>query len=76
MIALVRFVMARSNSAGSILKSSGRISMNTGLAPSLEIAPAVAKKVKGTVTTSSPAFTPKAISASNSASLPEATPTP
>ena len=74
-IALVRLVMTRSSNVGSILKSSGRISMKTGLAPRREIAPAVAKKVNGTVTTSSPALTPNAINASSKASLPEATPT-
>lgn len=39
---------------GSTVKVSGRISANTGIPPAFTMAPAVAKKVKGDVMTSSP----------------------
>ena len=51
------------------------MSTNTGFAPRREMEPAVAKNVYGTVTTSSPAPTPQAMSANKIASVPEATPT-
>ena len=75
MIALVRVVTFPSIWLGSMLKVSGRMSTKTGLAPSLEMDPTVAKNVKGTVITSSPDPTPSAINANKSASLPDATPT-
>ena len=50
------------------------MSTKTGLAPRREMAPAVAKKVNGTVMTSSPDLTPDAINAKSSASLPDAQP--
>src|SRR4029078_6412412 len=57
-----------------MLNESDSMSMKTGLAPRREMAQAVAKKVDGTVMTSSPALTPDAINAKSSASLPEAQP--
>ena len=50
------------------------MSAKTGTAPSRVTAEAVAKKVKGEVTTSSPGPTSRAMSESRSASDPEATP--
>ena len=52
----------------------GSMSTNTGLAPTLWIVPAVAKKVNGVVMTSSPGPTSSALSASSSASVPLAQP--
>jgi len=52
------------------------MSQNTGRAPLRAIVPAVAKNVNGEVITSSPAPIPKAIKASNNASVPEETPMP
>ena len=52
----------------------GSISANTGLAPRRTTAPAVAKKLYGVVTTSSPGPTSRAIRARISASVPEAQP--
>src|SRR5262245_18706554 len=75
MIALVRLVIAASTAAGSILKVAGSISTKTGFARSRQTASAVAKKVKGDVITSSPGWMRSAISASRSASDPEAQPT-
>ena len=51
------------------------MSANTGFAPSRHTALAVAKNVKLGTITSSPGPTPSAISASSSASLPDAQPT-
>ena len=73
MIALVRAVMAASSFETSILAVSSSTSTNTALAPSSTIISAVAMKVNGVVMTSSPGFTPSAISAISSASVPEAT---
>jgi hypothetical protein len=50
-------------------------STNSGRAPTLTMAETVEKKVNGVVMTASPGPTPSAISASKSASLPDATPT-
>ncbi len=50
------------------------MSQKTGLALSLAIAPAVAKKVKGVVMTASPSPTSRAIRETISASDPEETP--
>jgi hypothetical protein len=62
--------------AGEMLNVGESMSQNTGRAPVRAIVPAVAKNVKGDVTTSSPAHISSAISASNSASVPEETPIP
>lgn len=51
------------------------MSTKTGIAPTLQMAPAVAKKVKGDVITSSPGLMSAAIKAAISASDPEETPT-
>jgi hypothetical protein len=74
MIAFVRGVIARSIAAGAIVKVSGSMSTNTGVAPAYTIAAAVATKVNGTVITSSPAPMPAASSARCSALVPEFTP--
>ncbi|AOB37177.1 Uncharacterised protein [Bordetella holmesii] len=73
MMALVRGVMRDSISATLMLHVSGSTSTKTGTAPSKAITSAVATKVKDVVMTSSPAFTPRAISAMSRASVPEAT---
>ena len=52
------------------------MSTNTGTAPIRWMQPPVAKKVYGVVMISSPGWTPRAISETNSASVPEVTPTP
>ena len=52
------------------------MSVKTGLAPVLQIAPAVAKKVKGGIITSSPGPISAAHKASKRASLPELQLTP
>ena len=75
MMALVRGVTAASILAGSMLKVSGSMSTKTGLAPRRWMTPAVAKKVKGEVMTSSPGPTSRAIRAMSRASVPEETPT-
>ena len=75
MIAFVAVDSLYSTSAGSRLNVSGRISANTGFAPSRHTALAVAKNVKLGTITSSPGPTPSANSASKIASLPEAQPT-
>ncbi len=49
-------------------------STNTGVAPAITIAPAVATKLLGTVMTSSPGPTPRARRAKKSASVPELSP--
>ncbi len=74
MTARVLGVMADSNFAGSKLYVTGSMSTNTGRAPRRAIEPAVATKVNGVVTTSSPGPTPYAIRARSSASEPEAQP--
>ena len=76
MMALVRLGTARSIRPGSMLKVEASISTNTGLAPTLAMAPAVAKNVYGVVTTSSPGPISSAIREMSRASLPEDTPTP
>ena len=57
-----------------MLNVSGSMSTNTGVAPTLWIVPAVAKKVNGVVITSSPRPMSSARSASSSASVPLAQP--
>ena len=74
MIALVAVVILPITSAGLRLNVSGSTSTNTGLAPSRQTAPAVAKNVKLGRITSSPGPMPSTISASSSASLPDAQP--
>ncbi len=56
-----------------MLQVSGSMSTNTGVAPSSTMVSAVAAKVNGVVTTSSPGFRPSAISEISSASVPLAT---
>jgi hypothetical protein len=73
--ALVRGVTAAATAAGDTLNVAGSMSTNTGVAPTLWMVPAVAKKVNGVVTTSSPRPTSSARSASSSASVPFAQPT-
>ncbi|MNR09571.1 hypothetical protein D3C85_1257780 [compost metagenome] len=73
MMALVRGVILASISETLILQVSGSTSTNTGTAPSSTMTSAVATNVNEVVMTSSPAFTPSAISAISSASVPEAT---
>jgi hypothetical protein len=51
------------------------MSAKTGRAPARQTVLAVAKKLNGVVTTSSPAPVSRAISASSSASVPDAQPT-
>src|SRR6185295_3709098 len=75
MMALVLVVIAAAVCAGSRLKVTGSMSTKTGRAPRRATAPAVAKKEKVDVTTSSPALTSSAISASSSASVPDDTAT-
>ena len=58
-----------------MLKVTGSMSTNTGVAPTLWIVPAVAKKVNGVVMTSSPRPMSSARSASSRASVPLAQPT-
>jgi hypothetical protein len=74
MIAFVRGVIAASSFAGSMLYERRSTSTNTGFAPISAIISAVAKNVNGTVITSSPGFTSRAMSAISSASVPLATP--
>ena len=74
MTALVRGVTAAASAAGSRLKVAGSMSANTGLAPTRWAQPAVAKKLNGVVTTSSPWPTPSAIRATSRASVPDDTP--
>ena len=75
MIARVRGVIAASILAASMFAVSSSTSTNTGFAPISAIISAVAAKVNGVVTTSSPGFTSSASSAISSASVPEATAT-
>lgn len=60
---------------GSMLKDTGSMSANTGVAPSRATASAVAMKVKGEVKTASPGPTPRASRAMIRPSVPEAQPT-
>ena len=71
MIAVVRAVIAAATAAGSTLKVSGSMSTSTGVAPTRETQPAVAKNEKVGVITSSPGPIPSAISAASSASVPD-----
>src|SRR5207249_9201445 len=73
-MALVFGVMAASILAGSMHLVFGSQSTNTAVAPAIQIASAVAKKVLGWVMTSSPGPMSKAISASQMASVPLQTP--
>ena len=75
MMALVRGVMAASTRAALALKVAGSRSMKTGLAPTRETTPAVAKKVKLGTITSSPAPMPRAMRAASCASVPLDMPT-
>jgi hypothetical protein len=74
-MAFVFGVIAAMAAFGSRLNVFSSMSAKTARAPSRATAPAVAKNVNGEVTTSSPAFTSRAWSASTIASLPFATPT-
>ena len=69
-MALVLSVMAASILVGSMLHVVGSMSTKTGLAPTIQIASAVAKKVLATVMTSSPGPMPSAMKDSQSASVP------
>src|ERR1700690_2218169 len=75
MIAFVREVTAEATAVGSISKYSRSQSTRTGRAPILATAPAEATNELAGTTTSSPASTPTARSASSRASVPLATPT-
>ena len=75
MMALVRGVIAAAMAETSMLNVAGSISTRTGRAPSLTMAPAVAKNEYVVVMTSSPGEIPSAISASRTASVPEDTAT-
>ena len=70
MIAVVRGVMAAATASGSI-RPSLRTSANTGVAPARTIAAVEATKELGGVMTSSPGFTPAAMSPKINASVPE-----
>ena len=73
--AFVFSVIAFSIFAGSMLYVSGLMSTKTGFAPRRAIEPAVAKKVKGVVITSSPGPMSSDISTERMASVPLETPT-
>ena len=75
MIAAVRGVIAASVAAGSIVRRSGSMSANTGLAPVITMASALKAADNGAVMTSSPGPMPSARSVSASASVPVPTPT-
>src|ERR1035437_3545621 len=75
MIALVRGVILRATSAGSMFIVSRSMSANTGVAPSRAIGSAGAEKVKAGQMTSSPGPTPSALSTSVIASVPLPQPT-
>ena len=68
----VLLVIFLRKSAGSIFKVSS-ISVNTGIAPTSNIASHVATKVNPWVMTSSPGPTPRAMSPTFSAAVPEVT---
>ncbi len=74
MMAFVFGVIAASIFAGSMHLVSGSQSTNTAVAPAIQMASAVAKKVFGCVITSSPGPMPIAIRASQMASVPLPTP--
>ena len=76
MIARVRGVMAASMAAGEMLNVTGSMSTKTGVPPALWMVPAVAKKVKAGVMTSSPGFRSSASKGSSRASVPLAQPIP
>ena len=71
----MRGVSAASISEGSMLNVRSSTSTKTGVAPTLAMASAVAKKLNGVVTTSSPGPAPRARRAMTSASVPLFTPT-
>ena len=73
MTARVRDVSTARTPSGSMLNVSGRMSTNTGVAPTLLMQPAVAKKEYVVVMTSSPRPMPSAIRTASSASVPEET---
>ena len=73
MIADVFFVMAASTASGSIVKVSGLMSTNTGVAPQSETALAVAANVNDGIITSWPHSTPDASRPRCSAEVPELT---
>ena len=75
MMPTVREVTAASIFAGSMLRVRGSQSTNTALAPTNQIASAVAKNVLAVVMISSPGLTPSARNTSHSASVPELSPT-
>ena len=74
MMAFVFGVIAAAIAAGEMLKVFGSMSTNTGVAPTLWIVPAVAKKVNGVVITSSPRPMSSARIARRIASVPLAQP--
>ena len=74
-MALVLGVMAASMRFVSMLQVFGSQSTKTAVAPAIQMASAVAKKVLEVVMTSSPGPMPRAMNASQSASVPEFTPT-
>jgi hypothetical protein len=74
-MAFVFAVMAASRRVASSAKVSGSMSMRTALAPRRAMQVAVARKVYGVVTTSSPGPTPSAMRPTRIASVPEETPT-
>jgi len=75
MMALVLRVMAASIRPGQMHLLPAWQSTNTAVAPAIQMASAVAKKVLGCVMTSSPGPMPRAISASQMASVPLPRPT-
>ncbi|OQA35002.1 MAG: hypothetical protein BWY56_01808 [Acidobacteria bacterium ADurb.Bin340] len=70
MMALVRGVRAASMASGSALKVTGSRSTKTGFAFNRATTPAVAKKVKLGMMTSSPGFRSRAMRATSRASVP------
>ena len=70
MIAFVRGVIAASTAAGSMQKSSSRMSTRTGVAPARRITLTVALKLNETVMTSSPGPMPSACSTASWATVP------
>ena len=74
MIPRVLPVIFASIRSTSMLYVAGSMSTNTGVAPSLEIAAAVAKNVYGVVMTSSPGPISSAMRHASSASVPDETP--
>ena len=74
-MALVLGVIAASIKFTSMLQVLGSQSTNTAVAPAIQMASAVAKKVFDVVMTSSPGPIPSAMNTNQSASVPEFTPT-